>query len=103
MSAILCYTATGSTALRVARERPKRPVIGLTPVARTAQRLALVWWGIETVLTGDPEDLADMVRKACPASPSTPLREGGRRRRDHVRRAAWVSRRDQHDPLGLRR
>ena len=39
-------------------------MIGLTPVARTAQRLALVW-GIETVLTSDPEDLADMVRKAC--------------------------------------
>ncbi len=63
VSAILCYTATGSTALRVARERPHLPVIGLTPVARTAQRLALVW-GVETVLTGDPEDLADMVRKA---------------------------------------
>jgi pyruvate kinase len=64
VSAILCYTATGSTALRVARERPHLPVIGLTPIARTAQRLSLVW-GIETVLTSDPEDLADMVRKAC--------------------------------------
>ncbi|HYD16283.1 MAG TPA: pyruvate kinase [Hyphomicrobium sp.] len=63
VAAILCYTATGSTALRVARERPNLPVIGLTPIARTAQRLALVW-GIETVLTSDPEDLADMVRKA---------------------------------------
>jgi len=63
VAAILCYTATGSTALRVARERPSQPIIGLTPIARTAQRLALVW-GIETVLTGDPEDLADMVRKA---------------------------------------
>ncbi|HRQ27531.1 pyruvate kinase [Hyphomicrobium sp.] len=63
VAAILCYTATGSTALRVARERPNLPVIGLTPIARTAQRLTLVW-GIETVLTGDPEDLADMVRKA---------------------------------------
>ncbi len=64
VSSILCYTATGSTALRVARERPKLPVIGLTPVARTAQRLALVW-GIQSVLTSDPEDLSDMVRKAC--------------------------------------
>jgi len=63
VAAILCYTATGSTALRVARERPNLPVIGLTPIARTAQRLSLVW-GIETVLTSDPEDLADMVRKA---------------------------------------
>ncbi|MGQ0671909.1 MAG: pyruvate kinase [Hyphomicrobium sp.] len=64
VAAILCYTATGSTAARVARERPNLPVIGLTPVAETAQRLALVW-GIQTVLTNDPEDLSDMVRKAC--------------------------------------
>ena len=64
VAAILCYTATGSTALRVARERPNLPVIGLTPVAETAQRLALVW-GIQTVTTSDPEDLSDMVRKAC--------------------------------------
>ena len=64
VAAILCYTATGSTALRVARERPNLPVIGLTPVAETAQRLALVW-GIQTVATSDPEDLSDMVRKAC--------------------------------------
>jgi pyruvate kinase len=63
VSAILCYTATGSTALRVARERPGLPVIGLTPIEQTAQRLSLVW-GIHTVLTGDPEDLAHMVRKA---------------------------------------
>ena len=63
VAAILCYTATGSTALRVARERPNLPVIGLTPIARTAQRLSLVW-GIETVLTSDPDDLAHMVRKA---------------------------------------
>lgn len=64
VAAILCYTATGSTALRVARERPNLPVISLTPVASTAQKLALVW-GVETVLTQDPEDLADMVRRAC--------------------------------------
>ena len=32
LAAIVCYTATGSTALRVARERPGLPVIGLSPV-----------------------------------------------------------------------
>jgi pyruvate kinase len=64
VAAILCYTATGSTALRVARERPNLPVIGLTPVNETAQRLTLVW-GIQAILTSDPEDLSDMVRKAC--------------------------------------
>ncbi|MFO7298089.1 MAG: pyruvate kinase [Pseudomonadota bacterium] len=64
LSAIICYTATGSTALRVARERPGLPVIGLTPVLATGRKLSLVW-GIHSVLTSDPANLADMVRKAC--------------------------------------
>ncbi|MEZ5842328.1 MAG: pyruvate kinase [Hyphomicrobiaceae bacterium] len=64
LSAIICYTATGSTALRVARERPGLPVIAVTPVLATGRRLAVVW-GTHPVLTGDPENLADMVRKAC--------------------------------------
>jgi len=64
LAAIVCYTATGSTALRVARERPGLPVIGLTPVPETARRMACVW-GIQSVLTSDPQDLTDMVGKAC--------------------------------------
>ena len=64
LSGIICYTATGSTALRVARERPGLPVIGLTPVVATGRRLSVVW-GVHGVLTSDPENQADMVRKAC--------------------------------------
>ena len=64
LGAIVCYTATGSTVLRVTRERPGIPVIGLTPVESTARRLSLVW-GVQSILTGDPENLSHMVRKAC--------------------------------------
>jgi len=64
LSAIVCFTATGSTALRVARERPGLPVIGLTPVHATAQRLTIVW-GIHPVMTSDPDRVSDMVNKAC--------------------------------------
>lgn len=64
LAAIVCYTATGSTALRVARERPGLPVISLTPVEATARRLSLVW-GIQTYLTADPKNLAGMVEKAA--------------------------------------
>jgi pyruvate kinase len=64
LACIICYTATGSTALRVARERPGLPVIGLSPVVATGRKLALVW-GVHCVLTGDPENQAAMVRKAC--------------------------------------
>ncbi|MGL4396086.1 MAG: pyruvate kinase [Hyphomicrobium sp.] len=64
LGAIVCYTATGSTVLRVIRERPGIPVIGLTPVEATARKLSLAW-GVQTILTGDPENLSHMVRKAC--------------------------------------
>src|SRR3984885_1664858 len=39
--AIVAFTARGATALRVARERPEAPVIGLTPNAKTAQMMAV--------------------------------------------------------------
>ena len=52
LGAIVCYTATGSTVLRVIRERPGIPVIGLTPIESTARRLSLAW-GVQTILTGE--------------------------------------------------
>ena len=64
LGAIVCYTATGSTVLRVTRERPGIPVIGLTPIESTARRLSL-HCGVQTILTGDPENSSHMVRKAC--------------------------------------
>ena len=64
LAGIICYTATGSTALRVARERPGLPVIGLSPVVATGRKLAMVW-GVHCVLTSDPENQSAMVRKAC--------------------------------------
>ena len=64
LAAIVCFTATGSTALRVARERPGLPLIGLTPIQQTARRLSLAW-GIHPVMTSDPANTGDMVAKAC--------------------------------------
>jgi len=43
VAAIATYTRSGSTSLRAARERPKAPVLGLTPEPRIARRLALAW------------------------------------------------------------
>ena len=42
-SAIVCWTKSGSTALRAARERAEAPIIALTPQLETARRLSLVW------------------------------------------------------------
>ncbi|MBC8049029.1 MAG: pyruvate kinase [Chitinophagales bacterium] len=63
LAAIICYTATGTTALRAARQRPLQPIIALTPVEKTARRLSIVW-GLRCFLTDDPADIDDMVRIA---------------------------------------
>jgi pyruvate kinase len=64
LSAIVCYTSSGTTGLRAARERPEVPVLALSPVIETARRLSVVW-GLHCVVTGDAENLDDMVNRAC--------------------------------------
>ncbi|MFM2281475.1 MAG: hypothetical protein RLZZ444_3706 [Pseudomonadota bacterium] len=64
LSAIVCYTASGNTGLRAARERPSVPVIALSPIIETARRLSVVW-GMHCVVTEDASDLDDMVNRAC--------------------------------------
>lgn len=64
LSAIVTYTASGTTGLRAARERPRTRIIALSPVAETARRLSLVW-GLHCVVTEDATNLEDMVDRAC--------------------------------------
>lgn len=64
LKAICAWSFSGATALRVARERPKPPVIALTPNADTARRLALVW-GVHPIVTKDASDVDDMAKRAC--------------------------------------
>jgi pyruvate kinase len=61
--AIVAFTASGSTALRVARERPDCPVIGLTVSETTARRLA-VTWGVHAVVGPDAHSMTDAVGRA---------------------------------------
>jgi pyruvate kinase len=64
LSAIVCYTGSGNTGLRAARERPEVPVLALSPIIETARRLSIVW-GLHCVVTEDAHDLDDMVNRAC--------------------------------------
>jgi pyruvate kinase len=64
VAAIFCYTKSGSTGLRAARERPHSPIVALTPVPEIGRRLAIVW-GLHCVLSHDARDLDDMVENAC--------------------------------------
>ncbi len=61
--AICAWTASGATALRIARERPRPPILALTPNRDTARRLALVW-GVHALETQDARDVEDMVDRA---------------------------------------
>ncbi len=62
-AAIVAFTASGATALRVARERPDSAIIGFTPHGVTARRLALVW-GVHAVIAADAHSLSEAVARA---------------------------------------
>jgi pyruvate kinase len=63
LSAIICWTSSGSTAVRVARERPKPPVVAITPNLAAGRKLSVVW-GVHCVVAEDAKDLDDMVDRA---------------------------------------
>jgi pyruvate kinase len=64
LSAIACWTFSGSTAQRVSRERPKPPIVAISPNMATGRRLAVAW-GIHCVVAEDARDQDDMVERAC--------------------------------------
>ncbi|WP_274627147.1 pyruvate kinase [Arvimicrobium flavum] len=64
LAAIVTYTASGTTGIRAARERPQVPIIALSPILNTARRLSLLW-GTHCVVSPDASDLDDMVNRAC--------------------------------------
>jgi pyruvate kinase len=50
VKAICCFSHTGTTAILASRERPRVPIIALTPFWNTARRLTLCW-GLHCVVT----------------------------------------------------
>ncbi|GAA4045434.1 pyruvate kinase [Parerythrobacter jejuensis] len=62
IAAITVFTGSGSTARRVARERPSVPMLVLTPEMRTARRTALLW-GAHSVATKDIGSFEEMIAK----------------------------------------
>src|SRR6187401_3170807 len=64
LAAVICWTSSGSTGLRVARERPRPASVALSPNMATGRRLAVAW-GVHCVVTEDAHDQDDMVDRAC--------------------------------------
>ena len=63
VAATICFTLSGSTARRLARERPTVPLLVLTPRLVTARRLGLLW-GAHAVRTRDVASFEEMVGKS---------------------------------------
>ncbi len=62
--AIVAFTESGATALRVAREKPDCPVIGLTTNHAVARRLSCVW-GVHAVIAEAAHSMTEAVEHAA--------------------------------------
>jgi pyruvate kinase len=78
LSAIVCWTFSGSTGLRVARERPQVPIVALSPNIAAGRKLSVAW-GIHCIVTEDARDPGDMVERACRLAFKDGFAKAGRR------------------------
>ncbi|ORE93428.1 pyruvate kinase [Stappia sp. 22II-S9-Z10] len=60
---IASYTSSGSTVIRVARERPSAQILALCPQIATARRLGIVW-GVTCVGASTSRELEDFIAEA---------------------------------------
>ena len=60
---MICYTSSGSTARRIARERPNVPILAMSKSLTIARQMALIW-GVHPVHTRDVDNFEEMVAKA---------------------------------------
>jgi len=58
---ICAFTRSGRTALKVSRNRPRVPIVGLTPDGQTYRRMNLLW-GVEPMLVEEVEGLDAMTK-----------------------------------------
>ncbi|MFQ5657225.1 MAG: pyruvate kinase [Candidatus Methylomirabilales bacterium] len=77
-AAIVAFTASGSTALRLARRRPSLPLLAFSPDDDVIRRLTLVWGVTPRILTGSRR-LSPLVHRADRALQSLRLARRGDR------------------------
>jgi pyruvate kinase len=75
---ITCFTSSGATARRAARERPSTPIMVLTPRLDTARRLGLTW-GLHAIRTKDVGNFEEMIAKSKRMALRSKLAVGGDR------------------------
>ena len=77
-SAMVCYTSSGSTARRIARERPSVPLLAMSASLHTSRRLGLLW-GAHAVHTRDVASFEEMVEKGKRMALRHGIARGGER------------------------
>ncbi|MEM6308631.1 MAG: pyruvate kinase [Pseudomonadota bacterium] len=85
IKAICCFTQSGTTALLVARERPRVPILAMTPLQSTARQLCLTW-GTNCVMT----ETMDRFKMAVVNAASAARRQGYADKMDQVLVTAGV-------------
>ena len=78
LSTIICWTGSGSTGLRVSRERPQAAIVAISPNVTTGRKLSVAW-GIHSVVAEDAHDQDDMVERACRLAFQDGFAKAGRR------------------------
>ena len=77
-TAMVCYTSSGATARRIARERPSVPLLAMTASLHTSRRLGLLW-GVYAVHTRDVSSFEEMVEKGKRMALRHQIAKGGER------------------------
>ncbi len=80
-AAIVAYTLSGKSALRIARERPASPIIGIAGNAEAARRMTLVW-GVHPVSleqSNPATTMGDVAKRAVQIARRVGLAEAGDR------------------------
>jgi pyruvate kinase len=77
-TAMVCYTSSGATARRIARERPPVPLLAMSASLHTSRRMGLLW-GVHPVHTRDVSSFEEMVEKGKRMALRHQLAKGGDR------------------------
>ncbi|MGB4074671.1 pyruvate kinase [Pseudomonas sp.] len=76
VAVLVNYTESGSSSLRASRERPKAPILSLTPSLDTARRLSVAW-GVYSVVNERLHKVEDVTRTALEIARSAGLASTG--------------------------
>lgn len=76
VAVLVNYTESGSSSLRASRERPKAPILSLTPSLNTARRLSVAW-GVYSRVNERLNKVEDVTRTALEIARATGLANTG--------------------------